>query len=100
MLNEAEEGDLHEYTALINDPQYAGSGNNAQPPSHTPPQTPTNLESEEDGSDPEEGHEPEEDTRSAELARIERTQREFEALSSKLSENGWKMRMKVYGDRD
>ena len=71
--------------------------------SHTPVQTPQSLVSEdedekEDDIDLEEGQKQEEDDKSPELVRIERAQREFEALSNKLSENGFKMRMKVYAD--
>jgi hypothetical protein len=101
-MQDEQEDNLSDYN---DDPQYAGSRTNAQPPSHTPVQTPPNLNSksegdEEDGNDLEEGQEPEEDIRSAELAQREQIHKEFEALSLRLSENGWKMRMKVWVDPD
>ncbi len=102
-MQEGDEDDgLREYTMLINDPQYNSGNFNPQPPSHTPPQTPINLDSEDDkdGNGSEEGQEPEEDVRSAELAQREKYHKEFEALSLRLSENGWKMRMKVWADPD
>jgi hypothetical protein len=40
------------------------------------------------------------DTQSRELALIEQRQREFDTLTSRLTENGWRMRMKVYADRE
>jgi hypothetical protein len=98
---EGEDDDLVDYNEQ--DPDYEGIPGSNQPASHTPSQTPLNLESEsenekEDSSDLEEGQAQEEDDKSPELARIERAHREFEALSNKLSENGFKMRMKVYAD--
>jgi hypothetical protein len=82
MQNEGEEDDLLDYTTLINDPQYAGLRSNAQPPSHTPVQTPINLDSESEGDEGDgkglvEGQEPETDIRSAEIALIEQRQREL-----------------------
>ena len=54
--------------------------------SNTPAQTPESLASDS------------EEDKSPELVRIERAQREFEALCNKLSDNGFKMRIKVYAD--
>jgi hypothetical protein len=78
-----------------------------QPPSHTPVQTPQNLDSENEGEEEqaqieekeakrnlEEGRKADEDI----LARREKHHKEFEALSNRLSENGYKMRMKVWLD--
>jgi hypothetical protein len=83
-----------------------------QPSSHTPTHTPRNLDSENEGEDEitedpvegvmrdlvEEGRKADEDIRAAELAKREKRLKEFEALSLKLSENGYKMRMKVLAD--
>ena len=98
---EGETDHLIDYNEV--DPDFDGVPGSKQPTSHTPVQTPLNLESdsedeEKDGNDPEEGQELEQDEKSPELARIERAHREFEALSNKLSDNGFKMRMKVYAD--
>ena len=72
--------------------------------SNTPVQTPEQLDSELDedeiDDDLEAGQEPEPENKSSELAQIEQREREFNALSSKLIENGWKMRMKVWADTD
>ncbi len=100
-----EQEDELELVDYNEDPPDTGSGSNTLPLSHTPTQTPTSLESEgeeDEGKEKglEEGQEPDEDTKSPELARIEQAHREFEALSNKLSENGYTMRMKVYADRE
>ncbi len=71
--------------------------------SHTPVQTPQKLDSESEGEDEtrrdlEEGQKADEDIRAAELARRAKRIQEFETLSQRLSENGYKMRMKVWAD--
>ncbi len=68
------------------DPELGGVLGSNQPIAHSPTQSPQSIASEE------------EDDKSPELLRIEQAQREFEALSNKLAENGFKMRMKVYAD--
>jgi hypothetical protein len=97
-----QEDNLSDYN---DDPEYTANNGSGQPDSHTPTQTPLNLDSEdegdeEDGNGLEEGQEPEEDIRSAELAQRERYHKEFEVLSLRLSENGWKMRLRVWADPD
>jgi hypothetical protein len=99
MQNEQED-ELVDYN---DDPEYVAK--HGQPPSHTPPHTPIALENENEGegediNDLEEGRKADEDIRAAELARREKHHKEFEALSLKLSENGYKMRMKVWTDPD
>jgi hypothetical protein len=78
-----------------------------QPPSHTPVQTPQNLDSDNEGEEEQAKREEEEAKRDLEkgrkadediLARRENHHKEFEALSNRLSENGYKMRMKVWAD--
>ena len=75
--------------------------------SNTPPHTPTDLisedsdegeESDKDKNDLEEGQEIEMDTSSTQQALIERKQKEFDILSAKLEDNGWKLRLKVFAD--
>jgi hypothetical protein len=97
------EGDQELIDYNDEDPDYGRVPGLNQPPSHTPVEAPENLESENEDEKKDvinlaEGQEPEEDDKSPELARIERAHREFEALSNKLSDNGFKMRMKVYAD--
>ena len=100
------EDDLVDY----NDPEFITDG--TQTHSHTPGQTPQNLESDSEGEevqakrqeeeeakrDLEEGQKADEDIRAAELARRAKRIQEFETLSLRLSENGYKMRMKVWAD--
>ena len=82
-----------------------------QPHSHTPVQTPQNLDSDSEGEeervkreeeeakrDLEEGRKADEDIMTAELDRRAKHRKEFETLSLRLSENGYKMRMKVWAD--
>ena len=82
----------------------AGESGSRQLNSNTPVQTPEQLDSELDedeiDEDLETGQDPEPENKSPELAQIEQREREFNALSSKLIENGWKMRMKVWADTD
>ena len=70
------------------DPELGGVPGSNQPIAHSPTQSPQSIVSDSE----------EEDDKSPELLRIEQTQREFETLSNKLAENGFKMRMKVYAD--
>jgi hypothetical protein len=101
MQGKVEEDNLEDYNE---DPEYANMGNAGQHPSHTPPQTPTILnnsdseESDEDKDDSEEGQEIEMDTQSAQQALVEHRQKQFDILSTKLEENGWKFRLKVFAD--
>ncbi len=46
--------------------------------------------------DIEEGQEIEMDSTSTEQALVERKRKEFEALTEKLQENGWRLRYKVF----
>ncbi len=93
MQNEQED-ELLDYNE---DPDCAGNNGSGQHMSNTPVQSPMSLvsnenegeEGGEDRNDLEEGQEPERDTKSAELARIEQRQREFDTLSTRLTENGW-----------
>ena len=102
------EDDLVDYNedGLVdyNDPDF---DTKEQPPSNTPIQTPQNLDSESEGEEEQAQIEEEEAKRDLEegrkadediLARREKHHKEFEALSNKLSENGYKMRMKVWSD--
>ena len=70
------------------DPELGGVPGSNQPIARSPTQSPQSIKSDNE----------EEDDKSPELLRIEQTQREFAALSEKLAENGFKMRMKVYAD--
>ena len=92
------EDDLVDY----NDPDVL----NDEQPSHTPVQTPQALDSENEGEDEVKGEEVERDLvesqeaksiREHEAMKAKRIQ-EFEALNQRLSENGFKMRMKVWAD--
>ena len=74
--------------------------------SHTPVQTPQKLDSESEGDDEVKREEAERDLeegqeaksiREHEARKAKRIQ-EFETLSQRLSENGYKMRMKVWAD--
>jgi hypothetical protein len=91
------EDDLVDY----NDPDF---DTKEQPSSRTPVQTPQNLDSDSEGEevqakrDLEEGQKTDEDITAAELARRAKRIQEFETLSLRLSENGYKMRMKVWAD--
>ena len=103
MQNKPEE-DLLDYNELEEENE-KGSGQHA---SHTPPHSPTDLTSEENGgeegdtdrSNLEEGQDIEMDTSSTQQALIEWRQREFDNLTSMLNENGWKMRVKVWSDKE
>jgi hypothetical protein len=80
--------------------------------SHSPVQTPPGLKSDEDSDevgsdlgkgqdtnmDVEEGQEIEMDSTSTQQALVERKQKEFDILTSKLEENGWRLRCKVFED--
>jgi hypothetical protein len=79
------------------DPENAAS--HAQPPSHTPNQTPLNLNSDSEGEEVEDKRQEEAAKRALEegrkadedsLARRMKHLQEFEALSNRLSENGYK----------
>jgi hypothetical protein len=93
MQGKAEEDNLQDYNE---DPEYANMGNTGKHPSHTPPQTPTGLTSDdsegevndENESDLEKGQEVEMDSSSTQQALVERRQREFDILSTKLEDNG------------
>ena len=94
MQGREEDDEIVAYNNLFNDDPT---------PSHTPPHTPIALSDEnegkgEDRKDLEEGQGPEEDRRATESARREKRHKEFEALSLKLSDNGYKMRLKVWAD--
>ncbi len=74
--------------------------------SHSPVQTPPSLKTDdsegeiddEDESDLEKGQEIEMDSSSTKQALVELRQKEFDILTSKLEENGWKLRLKVFED--
>ncbi len=80
--------------------------------SHSPKQTPPSLRSDEDSDevdsdlgkgqdtnmDIEEGQEIEMDSTSTQQAFVERKQKEFDTLTAKLEENGWRLRYKVFQD--
>ncbi len=80
--------------------------------SHSPKQTPPGLKSDEDSDevdsdletgrdikmDIEEGQEVEMDSTSTEQALVERKRKEFDTLTEKLQENGWRMRYKIFRD--
>ncbi len=101
MQGKVDEDGLEDYNEH---PEYAKMGNAGQHISHTPPQTPTILnnsdseEGDEDRNDSEEGQEIEVDTQSAQQALVEQRQKQFDILSTKLEENGWKLRLKVFAD--
>ena len=91
MQNKSEE-ELLDYNDLEEEKEN-GSGQHA---SHTPPQTPTDItsdenegeEGDEDRNDLEEGQEIEMDTSSTQQALVERKRKEFDILSAKLEDNG------------
>ena len=76
-------------------------------PSHSPVQTPLNLNSDSDGEEEEDKRQEEASKRALEegrkadedaLARREKHLQEFATLTNRLSENGYRMRMKVWSD--
>ncbi len=73
-----------------------------QHPSRSPVQTRPSLKSDEDSdevdSDLEKGQDTNMDSTSTQQALVEHRQKEFDILTSKLVENGWKLRLKVYED--
>ncbi len=104
-MQKEESDELAAFEALYGnlDENVAGENGSGQIPSHSPPHTPMALENENEGEeevkrDLEEGQKREEDMRAAELDRREKRHKEFEALSLRLSENGYKMRMKVWAE--
>ncbi len=102
------EEDLLDYNDLE---EYKDKGS-GQHTSHSPLQTPPDLKSDEDNDevdsdlekgqdtnmDMEEGQEVEMDSTSTQQALVERKQKEFDILASKLEENGWRIRLKVFED--
>ena len=70
--------------------------------SHSPKQTPPSLKSDEDSdevdSDLDNGQDVEMDSTSTEQALVERKRKEFDTLTEKLQENGWRLRYKVFQD--
>ena len=70
--------------------------------SHSPTQTPPGLKSDEDSdevdSDLDKGQDVEMDSTSTEQALVERKQKEFDTLTEKLQENGWRLRYKIFQD--
>ncbi len=94
--------ELEEYKEKSSDPHT----------SHSPVQTPPGLKSDEDSDevdsdlgkgqdinmDIEEGQEIEMESTSTQQALVEHKQKEFDILTSKLEENGWRLRLKVFED--
>jgi hypothetical protein len=103
MQGKEQEDDLVDYNE---DPDYAGTSSTTQHTSHSPAQTPTSLKSDEsegeegdeDSNDLEEGQEIEMDSSSTQQSLVKQRQKEFDTLASKLEENGWKLRLKVFED--
>ena len=115
-----EEDDIRDYTELLeeyseNPGQHAKVKTPSPAPdctSHSPTQTPPSLKSDEDSDevdsdlekgqdttmDMEEGQEIEMDSTSTQQALIERKQTEFNTLTERLEENGWRLRYKVFQD--
>ena len=102
------EDDLLDYNDLEEFKDKGSVQNN----SHSPTQTPPSLKSDEDSDevdsdlekgqdvnmDIEEGQEIEMDSTSTQQALVEHKQKEFDILSSKLEESGWRLRLKVFED--
>ena len=99
MQNKADD-ELIDYNDLEEEKEN-GSG---QHTSHSPVQTPPSLKTDdsegeiEDESDLGKGQEIEMDSSSPQQALVERRQKEFDILTSKLEENGCKLRLKVFED--
>ncbi len=64
----------------------------------TPPSLKSDEDSDEVDSDLEKGQDTNMDSTSTQQALVERRQKEFDILTSKLEENEWKLRLKVFED--
>ena len=106
MMQKEEDDEITAFDELYGETD-AGENGSRQHKSYTPHHTPTDLisededegdKSDESRNDLEEGQEIEMDSSSTQQALIERKQREFDLLSARLEENGWKLRLKVFAD--
>ena len=105
-MQSSNEADISDYERLLEE----FNENSVQQTSHSPVQTPPGLKSDEDSDevdsdletgqdikmDIEEGQEIEMDSTSTQQALVERKQKEFDILTAKLEENGWRLRYKVF----
>ena len=105
-MQKEEDDEIAAFNELYGDCDAVESGSR-QHKSNTPPHTPTDLisEDEDEGdkceesrNDLEEGREIEMNTTSTQQARIERKQKDFDILSKRLEDNGWKLRLKIFAD--
>ena len=97
-MQNSNEADISDYERLLEE----FNENSVQQTSHSPVQTPPGLKSDEDSSeadsDLDKGQDVEMDNTSTEQALVERKRKEFDTLTERLQENGWRMRYKIFRD--